>query len=57
LIPRKHSQQSNGAKPEPSAFCKKYISFANLKKIKKGDKHLKENITENREEMKDVFDL
>ena len=34
LSPRKQSQQSNGAKPDPSAFCRKYSSFANLKRQK-----------------------
>lgn len=30
LIPRRQSQQSNGANPAPSAFCRKYIRFAKL---------------------------
>lgn len=34
LIPRKQIQQSNGANPEPSAFCRKYKSFANLINVK-----------------------
>lgn len=34
LIPRKQIQQSNGANPEPSAFCKKYSCFAKLLTVK-----------------------
>lgn len=30
LIPRRQSQQSKGANPEPSEFWRKYTSFANL---------------------------
>lgn len=30
LIPLKQSQQSNGAKPDPSAFCRNAISLAKL---------------------------
>jgi hypothetical protein len=30
FIPLKQSQQSKGAKPDPSAFCRKAISLAKL---------------------------
>jgi len=35
LIPRKQSQQSNGANPLPSAFCRNAIAFAKLVKMPK----------------------
>ena len=38
LMPRKHIQQSNGANPEPSAFCRKTKSLAKLIDIKMQNK-------------------
>jgi hypothetical protein len=35
LIPLKQSQQSKGAKPDPSAFCRNAISLAKLPAIKR----------------------
>jgi hypothetical protein len=35
LIPLKQSQQSKGAKPDPSAFCRNAISLAKLSAIKR----------------------
>jgi len=35
LIPLKQSQQSKGAKPDPSAFCRNATSLAKLSAIKR----------------------